>query len=453
MILEQKSTIIEKHVIKKKLVQYYVSTLFSTIFLISLSYLTLFLISSPEKYITFFGFPKKTIKIFQPIFVVMNIFGLWGLIIWLFNSISSILVNKYYKFNIFRAIKWAKIKFAFLIKTQLLKELNEEIQKNNTDELELIKTFNNNHLVLQGSKALSIKYKDFWRETNDLDFISVRNLKDYEFLNSIDNLKINYIDNIVAKLDYKGKEIEVLFPKAILSYYTEQKDGVVIPNYNWMLAMKIHQLFSFYSVDHDEKSEQKVSFQKIKNSLIDIAFLLSKKQYYNVKILAKYILDLYVSNLFIAYFTNHHILNISTNNSIKEFKKYINEKISKIDSIEEVQYLIDDLCNELMHNEKIKNIAKYVNEIITNKENIEEEFLNHSTNSKREINSLKRLFNSANEKNQYIKNKFKNLNNIDEVLVPFNKQIIENLGSDNELDIRQILLFELNEKLRGAKNE
>ncbi|MDD7896548.1 hypothetical protein PUW91_00310, partial [Metamycoplasma hyosynoviae] len=85
---------------------------------------------------------------------------------------------------------------------------------------------------------------------------------------------------------------------------------------------------------------------------------------------------------------------------------------------------------------------------IKDKEKLENNFLNYSSSEEREISSLKRIFSSEAEKNKFIKDNYQDYSFGSKVIKLFydlfendpNKQL-------DTLDIRQIMLLELNKKL------
>lgn len=456
MILDKKIEImIEKRYIKEKLLKYYFF-MFLSLFLFFINlYLKLELIFKNQTLIKSIDINKiKTMGLLSSFFVWISlVFISYLLIIWFLSSLASILLNRYYKFNIFRSIKWLKVKLFTLFKFTLLDKFKQSLRTDDKKTLEFIQYMQKNNFIIHGSKSIALKYTDYWRETNDLDFMSMSLNSNFKDLNQQENVKINFVDNISAKLELQNENnanVEVLIAKYIPSQYIKTLKEIKIPNIEWMIAMKIHQLFRFYLL---EKNKVEVSESKIKNSLLDLAFLFSKTKTWKMKKIINTFADLYLSNFFISYYINTYCFDLTNSEEAKNLLAYLKTNIQKNETIDELSFFFDELFEELQNNKEIQLISNKINNIVKNKEELEIKFIEASSSKDKEISTLKRLFLSKIEKENFIKKQYNNSIIENKYIDLYIKDFQKDEQKDEQLDVRQILLLELNKQIKEGINE
>ncbi|MGP1451289.1 MAG: MAG4530 family protein [Metamycoplasmataceae bacterium] len=452
MLLEEKIQLMKDgKYLKNKLLKYYFFLLFSIFLFVLNFYLTLILYEKSIPMFKSFDLSKidKYQKSYVLIWIFMIIFGYLE-INWFINSLSSILLNRYFEFNIFRSLKWFKVKLFTLFKFSLFKQIKQKIEENNMESKDFINYMQNNNFILHSSQAISFKYSDFWRKTNDLDFISKDLNSKLKNIDKYKNIKINFIDDITAKLELEQTKIEVLIAKYIPNKYISKINGIKIPNIKWMIAMKIHQLFRLYLMN---KNEISISKNKIQNTLLDLAFLLNKSNSWKMNKTIHAIANLYLSNFFISYYINTYCFNLTNKEDNQNLLKYLKNKIQENKMTNELLFFFDELLNKLNNEKTIQIMSNKINEIVKNKEELEIKFIETSTNENKEISTLKRLFLTKLEKENFLKNQYKN-SNIKNKYITFLLKDFEKINEkDNELDIRKILLLELNKQIEEVKNK
>ncbi|WP_420792682.1 MAG4530 family protein [Metamycoplasma hyosynoviae] len=444
MLLEK--ILIEKKILKINLKKYYFFLFFST-FLFFLSLYFIFLLTE-KMGITFKIFDSKNITTKQKIQIYLWMVLFLSIafnLIWFIDSLAMIFINKYYRFNIYRCSKWLKLKLFFTFRYKLFTQLCKRVNDFKEEEIDFVKYMQKNRFLLQGSKSILWKYKDFERQTNDFDFNAFEINAKLNDLEKQKNIEIKQKDNIVGKLIFNGVSVEVIISKYVPSYFVENKRGIKIPKITWMIAMKFHQLVKLYNLRKDGNI---VSKEKINNTLIDTAFLLSKLKIFNINKIILNIQYLYISNFFIGYFLNSNCFDDFSDGNITKFSEYLATEINDLKNVNELFFFFDELISKLKSNTLMIKMAKSINQIIKDKEKLENNFLNYSSSEEREISSLKRIFSSEAEKNKFIKDNYQDYSFGSKVIKLFydlfendpNKQL-------DTLDIRQIMLLELNKKL------
>ncbi|WP_373436176.1 MAG4530 family protein [Metamycoplasma equirhinis] len=445
MILEKNTKFIEtKKFVKTKFSKYYFFLFLATLFFVLTIIAVLFLSDKTYGLLNSEKFREKSNR--ESYFVLITFFFILSLLeFFLFmNSLAAIVFNKYYKFNIFRAIKWLKIKLIFSFNFSKLSLFTSDNSFSKKD-IDLLKYMAKNNYVLQGSKAIAYKFKDFWRKTNDFDFISSANLPNTNSLKSLEGLSILYIDNIVGKLNYNDSIIEILFYKYIPKIYCKQVKDILIPNIYWMVAMKFIQFFKLYLVNTDKKI---LTNEKIENALLDLAFLLSKLKSININKIEKYIEYLLISDFFLSYYLNNFWFDklISTT---KNFEGYLKEKLEKLEIFCELNFFFKEIIAKIRINDHLNKMINAMSEISKQKEKIEMNFLNLSSSENKEVSSLKRIFKNQKEKNNFVDTNYLKYPIKSKSISSFINDLKNRKNASNEIDIRIMILYELNKRMVG----
>nr|WP_235750737.1 hypothetical protein [Mycoplasmopsis agalactiae] len=376
---------------------------------------------------------------------IFRILILWLLLMWAINSLSNILFNKFYDYNIFKSLNWLKVK---LFTAFRFKDFAKLCKKNNfvsNEQLSLIKHMQDVGFLVQGSKSIAIKYNDYFKGASDIDFVSKNASSRISNLDQLSNITFNFKDQIIAKSKHNDTEIEVLSPKILPKEFAVYKSGIKVPKLNFMIAMKVHKLLRLYRLKSEGKE---IPAAKIKNSLLDLGFLLSKSCCLEYRKILWSFKNLSLLNLFSSYHLNTFAFDDFDN--VKATLEFANSYVQKIQNIEEVYDFLDKFTDLLKNDKEALFIGKRVNLIIKNKRVIEEKYLQNSSALDKSLLDLERNFASNNEKLMYLK-KFKK---------PIELKALQNIinlfesspDSSFFIDIRKILLLELNE-IEEVKNE
>nr|WP_233750368.1 hypothetical protein [Mycoplasmopsis agalactiae] len=250
---------------------------------------------------------------------------------WTINSLSNILFNKFYYYNIFKSLNWLKVK---LFTAFRFKDFAKLCKKNNfvsNEQLSLIKQMQDIGFLVQGSKSIAIKYSDYFRETSDIDFVSENSSSRIINLDKLSNIAFNFKDQIIAKSRHNDTEIEVLSPKILPKEFAVYKSGIKVPKLNFMIAMKVHQLLRLYKLKTEGKE---IPATKIKNSLLDLAFLLSKSCCLKYKKILWSFKNLSLLNLFSSYHLNTFAFDDFDN--IKKSLGFVNSYIEKFKTLKKL---------------------------------------------------------------------------------------------------------------------
>ena len=165
------------------------------------------------------------------------------------------------------------------------------------------------------------------------------------------------------------------------------------------------------------------------------------------------IANLYLSNFFISYYINTYCFDLTNKEDNQNLLKYLKNKIEENKRTNELLFFFDELLNKLNNEKTIQIMSNKINEIVKNKEELEIKFIETSTNENKGISTLKRLFLTKLEKENFLKNQYKNSNIKNKYIIFLLKDFEKINEKDNELDIRKILLLELNKQIEEVKNK
>ncbi|WP_373422502.1 MAG4530 family protein [Mycoplasma miroungigenitalium] len=453
MLLKDKINFLkQKNWIKNSLKRYYLFLFLSTLLFSVILYI--FVLVSTSNFELFNILKNKNkgqdiaFKTYVYLYILLIVL-LFLQVIWFLNSLSIIYINKYYEYNWFRAYKWLKLKLFVTLNIRVLKQMTTKNEQKDDVERNIIFRMQKNGFVLHGSKSLELKYKDYFRKANDLDFISYeKNCK----LNNIGNLKTIYNDGLFAKYSYDNKPVEIFLPKFIQKNKIWNKNGFFLPKRHFLISMKIHQLFKSFMLS---KKNLDKSDEKVENALMDLAFLISKSNILSIKKIISHIEYMYFSNFFVSYFMKSDAF-VPTKDNINSFLIYINSKLNLNGHLFELNELFN-LIFKKMNLKKFNLISKKINEIIKDKYKFEQEILNISTHKDKTICSLKRVFSSDNEYNilmsRFKEIDYKNLSGVLNSLIDEFKGIQNENNGSISIDIRELLLLELAKRLRKENYE
>ena len=310
-------------------------------------------------------------------------------------------------FTIYLLIRWIlKFYFNFFLKRNIFKsffavmfllKLSFNWKKYNCideETINIIKTFSRENLALQGSMSILWSNSNFYRKPNDMDFISMSISNKY-LLNDLsllknDNLKIE-MDNIFYKLAINDHKIEILQPKLFAAKFFRKKNDVFIPKLTWQIAMKYVQIFDcVFNVG--------ISQEKIKESVIDLAFLLTDRIVYSKNIIKTFILNS-LSNLFVKYFTNNATYSFDD----EEYKSRLDNffkcevlDILKGNNLSWIYKRIFSIYKKIVNDEQIKAINSNINNLLQNKDDLYKELL--SLGNIKSLSSLKIYFDTKEER-------------------------------------------------------
>ncbi|ADE19443.1 MAG4530 family protein [Mycoplasma crocodyli] len=331
-----------------------VSSLFVVFFIMLCVALIIYSYKNEESY-------SKTIKFILNSCIIFSIIVIP--LIWLILINITILGVQYqYQKNIFKGIKWLKcyyfIKFQYSNITDL--KVNKNVFK--TDLVKFIKFMNSNNLVLQGSCSIAYKYKDYYREFNDIDFLGNSNKRlDTEKL-KFENFTFESNNLNLGKGKYTNHPIEVLNVKTITKKSYCNYNDVNIPNYYWMLAMKYSQFFKILQVNKDFNND--LIIKKMNNTLADIAFLLSKKRVFSFKKFYENFELLILSNSFFEMLINQSkLFNLYDEDTILKLNNFLKDYQWKQKNMHEVFLWLELITKKLTSSQKFLQFNKSINRI------------------------------------------------------------------------------------------
>ena len=209
--------------------------------------------------------------------------------------------------------------------------------------------------------------------------------------------------------------------------------------------MKMHQILHLYLVNNDDKISKLDYEAKIKNSYIDLAFLLSKNNYWNYKKITEAFSHLYLSNYFLQFYLNKNIFDFSKPQNTEKFLEFVKLSNSKNINFSEVYLFIRNFVKLIDKNIFVKNIGDGINKILENKHSIYDKFINEPKLNKNNFSSLKWTFANEHEKNDFLNKYYKNIDVQNPIVNCFLNEL--NGTDNNMLDVRKILLYELNQKM------
>ncbi|MCE6061384.1 hypothetical protein J8A71_00445 [Mycoplasmopsis agalactiae] len=453
MILEDKIYVAEKYK-RNNISMYFASLFFAPVIFSFIFYV--FLIFFDRLPLYFDALTKQSLEKFMNEHIAQNVYVLaiatifriiilYLLLMWTINSLANILFNKFYDYNIFKSLKWLQVKLFTAFKFKDFTKLRKKNKLVSDEEVSLIKHMQDVGFLVQGSKSIAIKYSDYFREASDIDFVSKNASSRISNLDKLSNITFSFKDQIIAKSKHNDTDIEVLSPKILPEVFAVYKSGIKVPKLNFMIAMKVHQLLRLYKLKTEDKEIPAI---KIKNSILDLAFLLSKSCCLEYKKILWSFKNLSLLNLFSSYHLNTFAFDDFDN--IKKSLGFVNSYIEKIQNIEEAYDFLDKFTDLLKNDKEALFIGKRVNLIIKNKREIEEKYLQNSSALDKSLLALERNFASNNDKLMYL-GKFKK-----PIELKALKNIINLFESSPDssffIDIRKILLLELNE-IEKVKNE
>ncbi|UUD35173.1 hypothetical protein NPA07_05210 [Mycoplasmopsis caviae] len=233
---------------------------------------------------------------------------------------------------------------------------------NKLDKIEnnIIDIFYKKNLIPMGSASFVLKYKDFWRKNNDLDFVATDfKYRSNKWLEDDKNFKIIFQNAAALRMTYMSKyKIELMNCKIIPSKFYKVKNNKAIINKYWLLSMKIHQLLKLLTTSRNIDQRWK---EKISNTEKDIAFLLAKEKFINSKIVDsfKYLL---ISNSFFYNFIPLDKFDINDESKNKIIYEYLNNTDYFAENgIVCVAFLINKIFNKLKNDYWICKLIKAIN--------------------------------------------------------------------------------------------
>ena len=368
-------------------------------------------------------------------------------ILWVSNLLKLIFIlrlSKNFKRNIFKSF----LAYKHLLIIQF-KNPKKCVEYNELKKFIVEKMFEQK-LALQGSASILHKYDFFYRNPNDLDFMSVdaSNQKiNFEFDEfKLENFKVSRTldSNIYYKTNVEDVSIEVLRPKVVVNKFFEIKNKILVPNYYWMVAMKCEQLFLLLHLNAEET--------KIHNTILDLTYLLNLKKKIDFVVLEEAFLCNKIDNYFVQYHLNRTQYYLKNEEFKAKLNDFITNKIAELFNENQLSDLISktqQVINFIIQNPKIINLCNKTYELTCNekaKEALTNDYFKSSTSQNKSLINLKLEFANENEKQNFVKKiqtrkqDYLNLLTNFECLNPIYDKY-------NEIDIRYLLLNKLIDKL------
>lgn len=141
--------------------------------------------------------------------------------------------------------------------------------------------------------------------------------------------------------------------------------------------MKMHQILYLYLLNNVDKISKLDYEVKIKNSYIDLAFLLSKNNYWNYKKITEAFSYLYLSNYFLQFYLNKNIFDFSKPQNAEKFFEIRQVKNNSQNiNFSEVYLFTRNFVKLIDKNIFVKNIGDGINKILENKHSLYDKFIN-----------------------------------------------------------------------------
>ncbi|RMA77560.1 hypothetical protein JN00_0411 [Metamycoplasma subdolum] len=251
------------------------------------------------------------------------------------------------------------------------KRIPKELKSHNSiykDNLKILQKMNLNahDYVIQGSLALSINWKRFWRKTNDIDFITLK-ANPSELIKEKENFNLIFKDLAIEKYEYKetGQILDIAKNQVIPEDYIYSLKGYNIANIYWILVSKICELYRL--------AEQRVDVdKKIKNLFLDIAFIeanfVATLRKINKKKMINATKDYLISNMLLQYLREHNKFIKFNEKNLLFLTEWFERNFSELYTINAV---ISDVLNVLsfwiLNDKSLITLNEICNEILEEK--------------------------------------------------------------------------------------
>ncbi|WXL29190.1 hypothetical protein WG617_00865 [Mycoplasmopsis felifaucium] len=288
-------------------------------------------------------------------------------------------------------------------------------------------------------------FEENYRNFYDLDFISVvsQNIDISKFNKpNITEFKGN---NMLAKFQINNIPVDLLNVKLIPKNLVKQLNSKIsVPKFHWMLAMKFIQIFKLAQLYGKNKDNYEFK-TKLNNSILDLTYLLSKKDY-SFRKFYESLETLTISNAFVTLLTNEiQIYKFYSLEQQQNFNNLLHEFIANGENNEEVFIFLNLTNSKLLKNSKYEIINNCINKVLNNFNKSIERLTKNEIISQVYLNNF---FIDINDKEmcKYISdlNKKNTIKGIKNLSLCFSEL-------ENKIDIRQLFLLELNKELNYAK--
>ncbi|WP_029513716.1 MAG4530 family protein [Mycoplasmopsis primatum] len=228
--------------------------------------------------------------------------------------------------------------------------------------------------------------------------------------------------------------------------FLEKKHNIDIPNIYLMIGMKMHQLLHLYLASQNKIDSPELFNQKVRNTFIDLCFLLNKSKYWNFDKLKKSFNFLYLSNYLVQFFLNRQIFEFTNSDEIKKFILFVKEISLMNDNYAEGYQFVKLFIEFVEKDIFIKHIGKEMNSNIKNRSQFYDRLITNSKPSDRNVQSFQWTFITQSEKENFLHKFYEKLNNENKILDEMISDFKEG-EQDKSIDIRQLLLYELSKNM------
>ncbi|PYF42228.1 MAG4530 family protein [Metamycoplasma alkalescens] len=362
---------------------------------------------------------------------------------WWVNSLAHILFVRYYHHNIFKAEKWLKVKLFTTLNIAAYKTLNKNLNMLSNKDKKFLFEMQEAELIPQGDYALALAYKDYYYKPNKIEFIAINENFNPKAIANSNNLEISSMNEVFIKAKYQDIDIEISRPRFIPLAYQKNKSKMILPNKNYLLALKLQQLLQIYQ---SKQAGKKVAEANIETNLSNIAFILAKEKNLCFKTIIKDFKNASIDHYFVNYFLKTFIF--EDFEKLNDFQTMLNKFIDKSKNFNELKWFFEQFFLTIKNDKELSQLHHLMNKIIANKVEIDNKYLKNLSSKNKKRNGFKLQFTNLQEKQTYLA-QFPN---------QFKSQLIANYYANfnneqqNTIDMRAILLLELNKQL-GVTNE
>ncbi|WP_029513495.1 MAG4530 family protein [Mycoplasmopsis primatum] len=433
MTLKEKFKFIkDKNLIKDRPYLYLIPIFFALMILLSSLFVGSFFIFNKEK--AFLWLQGLDRVHYQGHYIFIHIVLSISLIISFFifmTFLTKLLINKYFYLNIFRCLKWVKIMFLLTGKFSLFKKFNASMDTFSQQDFEYIKWAQKNGFVIVGNKAISYRYKNYYKKCDDLNFVANSSNVALKSVKTFAGSKLEKLDLSSYKISLNGKKMFFSMAEYIPSKFISWNILISIPTFNWTINKQIMDIIELFVLWKNDKYSEKI-INDIEEAFFDLTFLIHKSKIWKINSYVKQFKVLYVSLFFKAYFTNIGLLNIYDENDTKAFIDFIEKYCNRYNHSFELISFFNEILVQIQKDKTYKPISDSMQKLINEKKHLE----------------IKRRFLNIDQKIQFMTNHYpEEIKN--EILLLYLNGLL-NVGEiDNEIDSRIILIKEINKSIEG----
>ncbi|WP_406616777.1 MAG4530 family protein [Mycoplasmopsis adleri] len=375
--------------------------------------------------------------------LIVMAFSFWMIVI----ACAHLRVPKYIDTNIFRAFNNLRSFYIVTMRYASLAKLNHMSTPYHKETMKLLRIANKNGFVLQGSGALKLKYDDYYRDNNDLDFIPLScESSTKNFANSLIDIKNLKYTKWLIEGDFHDKKIELYNLKLIPIDFVSKAKGINIPDEHWLLGMKYVQLFKLSRMYKTDRYQKEFN-DKLVNTINDLMFLYSKTNRLSAETIATVVDTITISNAFASYYmsyTYQNIIKMHDASQHEEFLQMIKDFCQINHSYKEFQENIERWTKIIYENKTSAIIENSLYSILEHRLQFTSALINNNILLKYDPSDVTCQVNPQNLSKFAVENKPDKCKSIAAFMKNFNSTM-------TIIDFRYLILLELSKRVKEAK--